>query len=338
VRFLLSLRNFIIKFKLAGYCAVAACYTLYMDNANPNSRGRDSIITALSACGAVRRGEPLSAHTSFRTGGAANIFAEPNSEDGLISALRILKRADVEPFILGNGTNVLFADEGFDGVIICIGAALSEINICGETLTVQAGARLSEIAGAAAKAELSGFEALSGIPGTVGGAVFMNAGAYGHEIKDTVVSVRAYDAALGEIREYDSGKLDLDYRSSRFQRGGEIILSAKFRLAHRAEDEIRADMSNYARLRREKQPIELPSAGSFFKRPEGYYAGALIEEAGLKGASEGGAQVSPKHAGFIVNTGGATTDDILRLMKRVQDTVRERSGIALEPEPRIVVG
>jgi UDP-N-acetylmuramate dehydrogenase len=298
---------------------------------------KHSITESLSECGTVRVNEPLSAHTSFKTGGPADIFAEPNGEDGLIRALRILKRADIEPLILGNCTNVLFADEGFDGVIVCIGSALSEINIEGETLTAQAGARLSEIANAAARAGLSGFEALSGIPGTLGGAVFMNAGAYGHEIKDIIVAVRAYDAANGEIRAYELDELELTYRNSRFQRSGEIILSAKFNLAPRSEDEIRADMSEYSKLRREKQPIELPSAGSFFKRPEGYYAGALIEEAGLKGAGEGGAQVSPKHAGFIVNMGGATTDDIMRLMKRVQGTVRERTGITLEPEPRIII-
>ncbi|MDR2610516.1 MAG: UDP-N-acetylmuramate dehydrogenase, partial [Clostridiales Family XIII bacterium] len=189
---------------------------------------------------------------------------------------------------------------------------------------------------AAASAGLSGFEALSGIPGTIGGAVFMNAGAYDHEIRDIAATVSAYDPVKRETVSIGAEDAGFVYRGSRFSRSGEIVLEATFRLTRRPEADIRADMRDYARRRREKQPVELPSAGSFFKRPPGAYAGALIEKAGLKGRRVGGAQVSEKHAGFIVNTGGATTADILELMRLVQNRVLEHSGILLEPEPRIL--
>jgi UDP-N-acetylmuramate dehydrogenase len=301
-----------------------------------DSGERGRIIEALRGCGEVRTDEPLSVHTSFKVGGLAGIFAEPKGEDGLVRALQILKHENIRPFILGNGTNVIFADDGFGGVVVSIEASLSEISIDGEELTAQAGALLSETASAAAAAGLSGFEALSGIPGSIGGAVYMNAGAYEHEIRDIAVSVRAFDTLSGAVRVFEPDELEFSYRSSRFQSGDEVILSAAFRLSARSEKDIRVDMSDYAKRRRDKQPINLPSAGSFFKRPEGAYAGALIEEAGLKGVSIGGASVSEKHAGFLVNTGGATTSDILELMKLVQDTVSERSGIILEPEPKII--
>ncbi|MDR1069110.1 MAG: UDP-N-acetylmuramate dehydrogenase [Clostridiales Family XIII bacterium] len=307
-----------------------------MNYTNIGPLDRNRIAEALRPFGDVKTDEPMSAHTSFRTGGPARIFIRPNSADELTRILKYLASEAVTPLIIGNGTNVIFADEGFGGIVICIGAGLNAIERNAETLTAGAGALLSEAAAAAAQAGLSGFEALSGIPGTVGGAVYMNAGAYEHEIQDIVTAVTACSPESGELLTYGQADLAFAYRGSVFQRNGGVVTSVTFGLTSRPEAEIRADMRDYARRRRDKQPIEMPSAGSFFKRPAGAYAGALIEQAGLKGRSVGGARVSEKHAGFIVNTGGAATADILRLMKLVQDTVFGQTGIMLEPEPRII--
>jgi UDP-N-acetylmuramate dehydrogenase len=298
--------------------------------------GRAGIAEALSAYGRALMGEPLSAHTSFRTCGPAAILFEPAGADELAAALGFFASEGIVPFVMGRGTNVVFADEGFPGAIICIGGGLSRVRVDGEILSAQAGALLSEAAAAAAKARLSGFEALSGIPGTVGGAVYMNAGAYGHEIRDIAASVSVYDAERREMAVVGAEHLEFSYRDSRLRRTGEIVIEAEFRLKPRSEADIREDMKDYARRRRDKQPTELPSAGSFFKRPPGGFAGKLIEDAGLAGLSCGGARISPLHSGFIVNEGGATASEILDLAEIARSIVFDRFGVLLHPEVCVI--
>jgi len=287
----------------------------------------------------LREHEPMSGHCSFRCGGTVRALAEPKNEEELIGLCRILKKQGLAPYMLGNCTNVVFPDEGLD---IC---AVSSAGLCALELIdptgIRAGAGLSmsKLAGFAQQHELAGLEFASGIPGSVGGGVLMNAGAYGGELKDRVESVRVYHLPEDKIYEISGADCEFQYRGSLFKkRGGCVILSAVFRLEKGEGEAISAKMRELNGRRRDKQPLDMPSAGSTFKRPAGGYAAAMIDEAGLKGYAVGGAQVSPKHAGFVVNTGGATFEDVRRLMEHIQNEVYRRFGVMLEPEVKIIEG
>ncbi|MEE3362435.1 MAG: UDP-N-acetylmuramate dehydrogenase [Anaerovoracaceae bacterium] len=274
-------------------------------------------------------------YTSFRAGGRADILAEPADAEELRAALAFLKNCGEDFLILGNGTNVLIKDGGFRGAVIHLGDAFSDITVEGNAITAGCGALLSAVSKRAQAASLAGMEFASGIPGSIGGAVFMNAGAYGGEIKDIIVSADVITRG-GEVKTVEGGKLGLGYRTSAVQTGGGIVLSATFGLEKGDREQIDARMDELAKKRNAKQPLQYPSAGSFFKRPEGYYAGKLIQDAGLKGLKVGGAQVSELHSGFVINTGGATAGDIISLMHIVQARVMDKFGVMLEPEVRII--
>ena len=278
--------------------------------------------------------EPMSRHTTFRTGGPADLMLLPSSPAELRETLALLRAKGVTPFILGNGSNLLVSDKGIRGVVVKIGDGLDGIAVEGETVTCGAGAFLSRLCAFAAENSLSGAEALYGIPGSVGGAVYMNAGAYGSEIKDILVSADfiGLDGETGTLE----GVGGYAYRRSPFTDSDKIITSATFAFKKGDRAEIEAKMADIKVRRADKQPLNYPSAGSVFKRPEGYFAAALIDEAGLKGTTVGGAQVSEKHAGFIVNTGKSTTADITRLIEIVKERVFKYSGVELETEVRFV--
>ena len=282
-----------------------------------------------------RENEPMSEYTSFRIGGAAPVMFFPDSEGELVSLIRTASRLGVKPLVIGKGTNLLVRDGELSMPVIQT-AGLSHVTVFGDgEMECACGAVLAAAATAALKAGLSGLEFAHGIPGSVGGAVLMNAGAYGGEMKDVVTSVRAI-CPDGETREFSREDCDFSYRHSRFSDSECVILSAKMKLCAGDVNEIKARMEELSRRRRDSQPLNMPSAGSTFKRPVGGYAAALIDEAGLKGFSIGGAQVSEKHAGFVVNKGGATFDDVCRLIEHIQKTVYEASGIELEPEVKII--
>lgn len=275
-------------------------------------------------------------YTSFRAGGCADLLVEPANESQLIHALNVMRQEKAEFMILGNGSNVLVRDGGYRGIILKIGSGLSRIDIEDKVLECGSGALLSVISRVALNEGLSGFEFAGGIPGSAGGAVFMNAGAYGGEMKHVLESVRIYEFRTGIVREMPVDELDLSYRHSILEETGDVVLSLRIRLEEGDKEEISEKMKELARQRNSKQPVQYPSAGSFFKRPEGYFAGKLVQDAGLKGVSVGGAQVSELHSGFIINTGEASADDIIRLMRLVQNTVYDRFGVMLEPEVRII--
>ena len=279
----------------------------------------------------------LATCTSFRTGGPADVAAYPETAQELAALLKVCKGEGIPFYILGNGTNVLAPDEGFRGVIV-LTAGMRKVSVDAESATAVAGAGvlLSTLAGECAKASLTGLEFAKGIPGSVGGAVVMNAGAYGGEIKDCLVSATVMAADGDEPFEMSRDELDLGYRHSIIPERGLVVLGGRFKLTTGDKDSIYAQMEELAGRRRDKQPLEFPSAGSTFKRPEGYFAGKLIEDAGLKGFTVGGAQVSEKHAGFVINKGGATSADILALIKEVQKRVFENSGVMLETEVKIL--
>ena len=281
--------------------------------------------------------EPMKNHCSFRSGGLVRVFALPPDEVSLVSLCTFLQQHGITPYLLGNGTNVVFPDEGAENLFVISTGAIQEISfLSGGDICASAGLPLSRLAAFALEHSLTGLEFASGIPGSVGGGVLMNAGAYGGELKDVIVSVRYLDLADGTIHEIPASACDFGYRRSFFQKGGSIILGAVFRLSAGNREEIAARMKNLNQRRRDKQPLDLPSAGSAFRRPEGYFAAVLIEECGLKGASIGGAQVSEKHAGFIVNTGNATTEDLRRLLNLVRDEVYKQKHILLQPEVILV--
>lgn len=282
-----------------------------------------------------RTKERLAAHSTFRIGGAAEVFVQPETEDQLCRAVALCKEQGIRYYLLGNGSNILFADEGFDGAVIDVSALKTGIEVDGGRLTAGAGNRLSALCNAALEHGLSGLEFAYGIPGTVGGAVYMNAGAYGGEMKDVLVSVR-YLAADGTIVERPAAELGLGYRHSVFEENGACILSATFCLKPGEKTAIRAQMEELMARRVDKQPLDKPSAGSTFKRPVGAFAAALIDQCGLKGARCGGAAVSEKHAGFVVNMGGATCADVLALCEEVCRVVKEQTGYELEREIRVV--
>ena len=275
--------------------------------------------------------EPMSAHTTFKIGGAADIMITVQSIDELKTALSACKDSDVPFMILGNGSNLLVSDDGIEGAVILLDGDFKAITVDGETVTAGAGAKLSKLCTVALDEELSGLEFAYGIPGSVGGAMYMNAGAYGGEMKDVALSVTALTAD-GEVKEYSLEELNLGYRTSIFKTNGEIILFSKYQLHKGERSAIKAQMDDVMNRRKTKQPLEYPSAGSVFKRPEGAFAGTLLEQCGLKGRTVGGAQVSEKHAGFIINVGGATCDDVMNLVKLVQDVVKTETGYFLERE------
>lgn len=284
----------------------------------------------------LKEGELLSNHTTFRIGGAAKYFAVPKNEEEIMEAVDFAIVKDLPYYILGKGSNVLFADEGYPGVVIEIGAGMEKVERIGDTgIRAQAGVSLSALAAFAAREGLSGLEFAGGIPGTLGGAVTMNAGAYGGEMKDVIVSAKVMDKE-GAVQELSCEELQLGYRTSIVQKKQLVVLEAEFLLKPGTTEEIQNTMKELNAKRREKQPLEYPSAGSTFKRPEGYFAGKLIEDAGLRGYRVGDAQVSEKHCGFVVNRGKATCAEVLQLIKDVQKEVKEQFGVQLEPEVRII--
>ena len=262
------------------------------------------------------------------------MFAEPAFNE-LRELYPRLAAAGKSVTIIGNGSNLLVSDRGIRGTVICIGQAMSSVSVSGNVITAEAGALLSAVANRAAEYGLSGMECLAGIPGTIGGAVYMNAGAYGGEMKDVVTGVTVLKPD-GNLVNYSGDEMDFSYRHSRMYDEDGIVVSVKFTLAPGDETEIRSRMAELAAKRRDKQPLNYPSAGSTFKRPEGYFAGKLIEDAGLRGYTVGGACVSEKHCGFVVNKGGATAEDVLRLIGDVQDEVMKDFGVRLEPEVRMI--
>lgn len=284
----------------------------------------------------LKEGELLRNHTTFRIGGAAKYFAVPKNEEEIMEAVDFAIVKDLPYYILGKGSNVLFADEGYPGVVIEIGAGMEKVERIGDTgIRAQAGVSLSALAAFAAREGLSGLEFAGGIPGTLGGAVTMNAGAYGGEMKDVIVSAKVMDEE-GAVQELSCEELQLGYRTSIVQKKQLVVLEAEFLLKPGTTEEIQNTMKELNAKRREKQPLEYPSAGSTFKRPEGYFAGKLIEDAGLRGYRVGDAQVSEKHCGFVVNRGKATCAEVIQLIEDVQKEVKEQFGVQLEPEVRII--
>ena len=275
--------------------------------------------------------EPMSGHTTFKVGGPAACLIELEREEQLCNIQRYLSLVEVPFFVLGNGSNVLVSDEGYPGVVLQIGEKMGGIRVEGTRIVAQAGALLSQVARAALSQELTGLEFASGIPGTVGGGVVMNAGAYGGEMKQVVTKVRVVNQS-GEIMELDNSTMEFGYRYSTIRNKPFVVTEVTFQLKEGKAEEIKAVMDDLAARRREKQPLEYPSAGSTFKRPEGYYAGELIMNAGLRGYRIGGAKVSEKHCGFVVNMGNATAMDIMDVIRDVQDCVKEKFNVDLEPE------
>ncbi len=282
----------------------------------------------------IKYNEPMKNHTTFRGGGFADILAQPKSTKELTALIEAARSENIPVTIIGNGSNLLVTDKGIRGLVIKIAKEFSDISVDGDVITAQSGALLSRIASIAYENSLSGFEFASGIPGTIGGAVYMNAGAYGGEIKDVLESCEYLEN--GEIKIARIDELELSYRRSKFSEKGGIITGVSLRLKKSDKSEILAKMQDYKTRRVTKQPLEYASAGSTFKRPAGYFAGALIEGAGLKGLSVGDAEVSKKHAGFIINKGNATAGDIIELIELVRKKVYESSGVMLEPEVKII--
>ena len=286
---------------------------------------------------------PMSKYTSFRCGGHAKRLVICDSVSELEQLMNEIAESKEEYLFLGNGSNTLFLDGIYDGTVVTIGKGFDEIEVIDDgdevRLKCMAAGLLSKIAKKALEESLSGFEFASGIPGSIGGAVFMNAGAYGGEIIDVLESVELLSPNADgkwELKTVPADNLELSYRHSRLQETKEIVVSATLRLPRGDRTEIEEKLAELTKKRTSKQPLEFPSAGSFFKRPEGYFAAKLIEDAGLKGLSVGGAQVSSKHCGFVINTGNATTEDIVDLMHLVQNTVFDKFGVRLEPEVRII--
>ena len=279
--------------------------------------------------------EPMKQHTTFKIGGPADYFLVPESGEEAGEIIKICKQTDIPYFILGNGSNLLVGDGGYRGVVIQIYRNMSAVTTEGTIITAQAGALLSSVAAVAKNASLTGFEFAGGIPGTVGGAAVMNAGAYGGEMKDVLVEVTVMDAD-GNIFTIPAEKLELGYRTSIIKKAGYIVLEAKIRLEEGNQEAIRERMKELTIQRTTKQPLEFPSAGSTFKRPEGYFAGKLVMDSGLRGYQVGGARVSEKHCGFVINAGEATAKDVRTLMENVRDIVYKKYGVTLEPEVKFL--
>ena len=279
--------------------------------------------------------EPMAKHTSFRIGGPARRMAFPKTREQLVVLMGLLQDAGVKPLLIGNGTNLLVSDEGLDTVVIDTSAELSRLDLTGDgEITADEGVSLATLAVFAWKNGLKGLAFAHGIPGTLGGGIVMNAGAYGGELKDVVTEVTALYP--DGVKVLTPAQLDFSYRHSVFSAGEGIVLGAKLKLETGDKDAIKAEMDELMARRKASQPLELPSAGSTFKRPAGYFAGTLIEGCGLKGCRVGGAEVSPKHAGFVVNVGGSTCADVLALIEKVRKTVYDAHGVMLEPEVKII--
>ena len=296
-----------------------------------------ALIEALRALAPEARlllNEPMSRHTTFRVGGPADVLFMPQSDEQLLGALDAAARCGVPALVIGNGSNLLVRDGGLRGLVIALGEEYGDIRITGNILEAQAGATLAKVAAAAQSHGLSGLEFASGIPGTLGGGCAMNAGAYNGQLSDVLVDARVL--LDGCLQTFPREGLEMGYRTTLPLCRGGIVLSARFELRPDDPEAIAARMRELNARRRDKQPLNYPSAGSVFKRPEGRFAGKLIEDAGLKGRSIGGALVSEKHAGFIVNTGGATAGDVLALIALIQDEVQARFGVRLETEVRIL--
>ena len=276
----------------------------------------------------------LSGYTTFRVGGPAALLAEPQTEEALCALLDWATKEDVPHLLIGNGSNLLIRDGGFEGLVIHVGSGLSGICMEGTRIHVQAGALLSKTAVTAAENSLAGMAFAHGIPGSLGGAVYMNAGAYGGEMCQIVESVNVWTP--DGVKVYSCEDMQFSYRHSRLMNEKAVVLSAVLKMERGDEAAIRAEMKELLARRKEKQPLEYPSAGSFFKRPAGHFAGALIENAGLKGFAVGGAKISEKHAGFLINFNHATARDILDVMEAVQEKVYQMTGVRMEPEVRIL--
>ncbi len=278
----------------------------------------------------VKQNELMKNHTSFKIGGECDYFVIPENTQQLKAVIAKVKELKMPYFILGKGSNLLVSDSGIEGVVISL-SGLADISVNGDIITAGAGVSVAALCTVALENGLSGLEFAYGIPGSVGGGLYMNAGAYGGEFSDTVVKAE-YLTADGEIAQIDVKDMALGYRTSIFKTNGGVILSATFRLKKGDKAEIKAQMDDFLNRRKTKQPLEYPSAGSTFKRPTGYFAGALIEQNNLKGFSVGGAMVSEKHAGFVINYDNATAEDVKALMKKIQQEIKENDGVELEPE------
>ncbi|MBR2973461.1 MAG: UDP-N-acetylmuramate dehydrogenase [Clostridia bacterium] len=281
----------------------------------------------------VKLNEPMHKHTTFKIGGPADIFVTPETKEALLELIGFCKTENIPVTVVGNGSNMLVSDDGIDGVVICT-EKINYVNLEKDVITSGAGAFLAVVANTAARESLSGLEFAAGIPGTVGGGTFMNAGAYGGELKDVIETVTALDSD-GNVKVFKSAECGFGYRTSIFG-GGYVILEVTFRLKKGNKEEILDTMKDLSQRRRDKQPLEYPSAGSTFKRPEGYFAGKLIEDANLKGYTIGGAQVSEKHSGFVINKGGATAQDVLELVEHIKKQVKEQSGVDLQEEIKLI--
>ena len=279
----------------------------------------------------VKIEEPMKNHTTFRVGGPAAYFVMPRTAEEVAKVTELCAQENVPYYIVGNGSNLLVSDKGYDGVIIQIYKQMSRVEVKGREIYAQAGALLSMVAKRALDTELAGFEFAAGIPGTLGGACVMNAGAYGGEMKDVLKSVTVLDKD-GNVKKLAKDELELGYRTSVIAKKGYIVLDAVMELKEGKAEEIKALMDDLKERRITKQPLEYPSAGSTFKRPEGYFAGKLIQDADLRGFQVGGAQVSEKHCGFVINKDGATASDVMELMRQVSDKVYDKFGVRLEPE------
>lgn len=307
-----------------------------------------SLLSALAMAAGednVVMSEPMRAHTTFKIGGPADVLVTPETPEALVRVLDVCAMGPVPVLVVGNGSDLLVGDRGVRGVVVLLRENLAAIEVEGSRVRAQAGALLRDVVIAAADAGLSGMEPLWGIPATVGGACFMNAGAYGGSTSDVLESIEAYvpgselpdgSRASGRVRTFSCEELSMGYRKSRVHDDGLIVLSATFSLVPDAPEQIRSAMDDFQRRREEKQPLEMPSAGSTFKRPEGYFAGKLIMDAGLRGARVGGAQVSEKHCGFVVNADGATAADVNGLIEHIQAEVKQQFGVDLETEVRRV--
>lgn len=285
--------------------------------------------------GQVLVNESMKKHTSFEIGGPVDFMILPESEEEIVNAVKLCREKQINYFVMGNGSNLLVRDGGFRGVIIKIQDNYNKIEVKDKVLSCQAGALLKTVSRRAQEASLTGLEFANGIPGAVGGAVTMNAGAYDGEMKNVVSKVRALDKN-NQIQEFDNEQMHFAYRGSRVTEEGLIVLSVEFLLEEGDREKIREKVREFSYLRTSKQPLEMPSGGSTFKRPEGYYAGKLIDDAGLRGKKYGGAQVSEKHCGFVVNHDQASCADVLGLIGHIQDTVKEKYGVELEREIRII--
>ena len=279
--------------------------------------------------------EPMKAHTTFKIGGNATAFINISSQECLIALMDFCKSENITYYIVGNGSNLLVSDDGIDGVVICLGRKFANIEVDGTKIIAQSGALLPKISAVAAENSLTGLEFASGIPASLGGAIYMNAGAYGGEMKDVVKEIEYIDEN-SQFKTISVTDKTFSYRHSVFTNTNSVILKATFELKRSNQEEIKNTVSNLNKKRREKQPSEMPSAGSAFKRPDGYFAAALIEQAGLKGKTVGGAMVSDKHSGFIVNTGNATAEDVCRLVKHIREVIYDKFKVLLEPEIKII--